>query len=126
MLQATFEYSYKLKSISSLGKLIYDRISYTSCGHTCIKLSISGIFLPYETDGGCLFLWISPTELIQDTICFGFFYALSILWILLYLSPLYCFKLFIIIKSIFALSDWFKAGSSYINEKFTTTWRPRT
>ena len=112
ILHATFEYSARAKSIYSDGNDISENIYSTYWGHTCINESMSGIGLVYETVGGCLFLWTSPTEVIQDKICFGFFYACSIECTFEYLPPMYCFLLFIIISSILALSDWFKQGSS--------------
>ena len=75
ILQAIFEYSARDKSIYYDGNDISENISYTYWGHTCIKESISGIGFVYETVGGCLFLWTSPTDEIHDKICFGFFYA---------------------------------------------------
>lgn len=112
ILQATLQYYSKVKSISSEGTLMLDNIYYTSCGHTCINESISGMCLVYDTDGGCFDLLISATEFIHSRIFFGFFYADYTLWIFVYLFYWYFVTLFLISKSIFALSDWFKAGSS--------------
>ena len=117
ILQAIFEYSAKDKSISSEGKDTSENISSTSWGQTCINESMSGIGFVYETVGGCLFLWTSPTELIHDKICFGFFSACSIECTFEYFPPMYCLRLFIIISSILALSDWFRHGSSWVTEK---------
>ena len=112
-LHAIFEYSPNERSIYSEGNATSENISSTYWGQTCINESMSGICFVYETVGGCLFLWTSPTEEIQDKICFGFFYACSIEWTFEYFPPIYCFLLFIIISSILALSDWFKQGSSW-------------
>jgi hypothetical protein len=74
-LHAILEYSANDKSIYSDGNDNSENIYSTYCGQTCINESISGIGFAYDTVGGCLFLCTSPTDVIQDKICFGFFYA---------------------------------------------------
>jgi hypothetical protein len=110
ILQATLQYYYKVKSMSYDGTVMDDKIYYTSCGHTCINESMSGMCLVYDTEGGCFDLWISATEFIHYSIFLGFFSADSTLWIFVYLFYWYFVTLFFMSKSIFALSDWFNAG----------------
>lgn len=98
--------------------------SSTSAGQTCMRESMSGMLFEYPTEGGCLFFWISATELIHWRICLGFFYALSMAWTFVYLPPPYTLPRLIKSRSIFALSDWLRQGSSWIIHGFTRTYRP--